>query len=217
MASIANYIESQYRKIMQYINIEYIDLYQSFSNEKLREIFSTIQHLFAENYSAMNSRLPTGEYGNHFWADKSRALILAISVLKGLERVLNNTDNAFIIDSYYSDIIEKSLSFLVESGGSQIPPHMDKVTIYYSDPILRKKDTIELRANSSFTSHAELKKIGSGSYAEVYMYYDLFYNRKYGIKRAKSSLSPKEFERFRQEYEQMNSLHSPYIVEVYHY
>lgn len=217
MATVDNYIESQYRELGDRINIEYLDLYQSFSSKKIQEIFSTIQHIFVVNYSAMNERLPTGDYGNHYWADNSRELILAIEVLRGLERVLKTTNDAFSIDPYYEQIIKKSMEFLVKSGGSPIPPHMDKIEIYYTDPILRKKDAVELSKISTEQQYANLQQIGYGSYATVYSYFDPFYNRKFVIKRANADLVSKEIERFKQEYEQMARLSSPYIVDVYRY
>lgn len=217
MVTVDNYIESQYRLLCDRINIEYLDLYQSFSKRKLQEIFSTIQHLFIVNYSAMNDRLPTGDLGNHYWADNSRELILAIEVLRGLERVLKTTDDAFSVAPYYEQVITKSMGFLVKSGGSQIPPHMDKVEIYYTEPIIRKNDTVKLSSAPAEQQYADLKQIGYGSYATVYSFFDKFYNRKFVLKRANSDLSPKEIERFKQEFEQMTRLSSPYIVEVYHY
>lgn len=217
MATIDNYIESQYRLLDDRINIEYIDLYSSFSSRKLQEILSTVQHIFVEQYSAMNSRLPTGEYENHFWADNSRELILAIEVLRGLERVMKKTTDAFTIDPYYEQIIQKSSEFLVKSGGSPIPPHMEKIVIYYSDPIARKNDSVALGLNQNEQHFADLEHIGEGSYATVYSFFDPFYNRTFVIKRAKEQLNAKELERFRQEYEQMKRLSSPYIVEVYRY
>ena len=42
MATVDNYIESQYRLLGDRINIEYLDLYESFHNRKIQEIFSTI-------------------------------------------------------------------------------------------------------------------------------------------------------------------------------
>lgn len=217
MATVDNYIESQYRLLGDRINIEYLDLYESFHNRKIQEIFSTIHHLFVENYSAMNERLPTGDYGNHYWAENSRELILAIEVLRGLERVLKTTNYAFSVDPYYEQVITKSMEFLVKSGGSPIPPHMDKVEIYYTDPIFRKKDTVKISSAPVEQQYANLKQIGYGSYATVYSFTDPFYDRKYVLKRANSNLNAKELERFKQEYEQMTRLSSPYIVEVYHY
>ena len=108
MATVDNYIESQYRLLSDRINIEYLDLYESFHNKKIQEIFSTIQHLFVVNYSAMNARLPTGDYSSHYWAENSRELILAIEVLRGLERVLKTTIYAFSVDPYYEQVITKS-------------------------------------------------------------------------------------------------------------
>lgn len=70
------------------INIEFIDLYSAFQTKKLQEIFSTLHHLFVVNYKSMNDRLPTGEYTAHFWAEPSRALIRAIQISTGLQRVL---------------------------------------------------------------------------------------------------------------------------------
>lgn len=217
MATVDNYIESQYRLLGDRINIEYLDLYESFHNRKIQEIFSTIHHLFVENYSAMNERLPTGDYGNHYWAENSRELILAIEVLRGLERVLKTTNDAFSVDPYYEQIITKSMGFLVKSGGSPIPPHMEKVVIYYTDPIFRKKDSVKINSTSAEQQYADLKQIGFGSYATVYSFFDKFYNRTFVLKRANSDLSSKEIERFKQEYEQMTRLSSPYIVEVYRY
>ena len=217
MSTVDNYIESQYRLLGDRINIEYLDLYESFHNRKIQEIFSTIHHLFVDNYSAMNERLPTGDYGNHYWAENSRELILAIEVLRGLERVLKTTNYAFSVDPYYEQVITKSMEFLVKSGGSPIPPHMEKVVIYYTDPIFRKKDSVKINSTSAEQQYADLKQIGFGSYATVYSFTDPFYDRKYVLKRANSNLNAKELERFKQEYEQMTRLSSPYIVEVYHY
>lgn len=217
MATIDNFIESKYRDLGVRISIEYIDLYESFSNRKLQEIFSTLHSMFVKNYRDMNSRLPTDQYTAHYWADNSRELLLAFDVINGLERVLAKTNNSFVIDPYYKGVIEKSASFLEQSGGSIIPQGMEKIEIYYTDPIFRKKDSVKLSSAPNETQYADLKQIGVGSYATVYTYTDPFYNRKYVLKRANNNLDIKELERFKQEYEQMARLSSPHIVEVYHY
>lgn len=216
MVTVENFIETKYRDLGVRISIEYTDLYESFSNRKLQEIFSTIHWMFVENYKAMNRRLPTGQYTAHYWADNSRELLFAIDIIKSLERVLAKTSNAFTIVPYYKDIIEKSSSFLSQSGGSIIPEGMKKVEIYYTEPIFRKKDSVNI-TSSSVEQYAELKQIGYGSYATVYSFLDKFYNRNFVLKRANPNLSQKEIERFKQEYEQMAKLSSPYIVEVYRY
>ena len=62
---------------------------------------------------------------------------------------------------------------------------------------------------------AELKTIGSGSYATVSKYYDKRYDRWFAVKKAKKGLNDKELIRFRREFDDMKSLNSPYVVEVY--
>lgn len=214
--NIDNYIESQYREIYSRLNIEYIDLYKCFKLQKLQEIFATIHHLCIENYKLMNQRLPTGEFGNHFWAEPSRELILAINTALGMQRTLKNTEYAFEIDDYYREVFAKSEEFLSASGGSQIPPNMKKIEIYYTIPIILPTNAIKINSGLS-EKNVALKLIGEGSYAQVFSFFDDYYKRKYVLKRAKKNLSEKEVERFKQEFKEMKSLSSPYIVEVYRY
>lgn len=214
--NIENYIESQYRGIYSYLNIEFIELYKCFGSRELQEIFATIHHLCVENYKLMNQRLPTGEYGNHFWADPSRKLILAINTALGMQRTLKNSKYAFEIVDYYKEVFKKSGEFLSSSGGSQMPPNMEKIEIYYKIPIIIPANTIKIKSGHS-EKNIELKLIGEGSYAQVFSFFDDYYNRKFVLKRAKKDLSEKEVNRFKQEFEQMNSLSSPYVVEVFRY
>ena len=46
---------------------------------------------------------------------------------------------------------------------------------------------------------------------------DTFYNRPFILKRAKKELTDKEMARFKREFDVMNDLSSPYILEVYCY
>lgn len=63
----------------------------------------------------------------------------------------------------------------------------------------------------------ELKMIGEGSYAKVFRYRDEFYNKFFVLKRAKNDLNDKELERFKREFDVMNELKSPYVLEVHRY
>ena len=80
----------------------------------------------------------------------------------------------------------------------------------------REIDYIEIDSTIEPTN-AELKLIGAGSYAQVYMYDDMRYNKCFALKRAKKDLDAKELLRFKREYDDMKKLHSPYVVEVYNY
>lgn len=213
---IENYIESKYRELFEYKNIEYENLYKGFTNVKLIEIFSTIHHLIIGNFKLMNSRLPTKQGTAHFWADNSRQLILAIESVKGLQRALVDSEYMFEIDEYYNQILDKTDNFLSESNGSIIPAHMEKIELYYTIPLFLPLNNLK-KVSLYETQTIELKMIGEGSYAHVYKYKDPFYKKTFVVKRAKKELNEKELERFKIEYESMKKLNSPYIVEVYSY
>lgn len=215
--NIDNYIETQYRELLSKgINIEFLDLYNNVENTKLREVLSTLHYYFVSLFRTMNQRLPTGENGAHFWADPSRDLINIIEITLGLYNSLKNSKLAFEIDDYYFSLIKKCRDFLSSSGGSVLPANMEKVDLYYVQPIFKMLNSITVK-NINTDLVYELKQIGEGSYANVYKYKDTFYNRNYVIKRAKKDLSDKEVLRFKREYEKMRELSSPYILEVYRY
>ena len=216
--NIENYIESQYRELLScsQINAEYSDLYKSFRNQKLREILMTLHHDLVGLFRTMNERLPTGEHEAHFWAEPSRDLIKRIEMIFGLVSSLKETPLAFQIDPYYLELLTRCRDFLSSSGGSSLPPNMAKVELYYTLPIFLPLSSITIsHKQQDFTF--DLKLIGNGSYANVYKYKDTFYNRPFILKRAKKELTDKEMARFKREFDVMNDLSSPYILEVYCY
>lgn len=216
--NIENYIESQYRELLScsQINAEYSDLYKPFRNQKLREILMTLHHDLVGLFRTMNERLPTGEHEAHFWAEPSRDLIKRIEIIFSLVSSLKETPLAFQIDPYYLDLLTRCRDFLNSSGGSSLPPNMAKVELYYTLPIFLPLSSITIsHKQQDFTF--DLKLIGSGSYANVYKYKDTFYNRPFILKRAKKELTDKEVARFKREFDVMNDLSSPYILEVYCY
>ena len=86
--------------------------------------------------------------------------------LYGLQNVLKDSGFAFKLDSYYAEIISVTKEVLSESGGSEIPAHMDKVQLYYTLPIFILQNTICTESKSN-QRYSELKLIGEGSYAKV--------------------------------------------------
>lgn len=216
--NVENYLESQYRELLScsQINAEYSDLYKSFRNQKLREMLMTLHHDLVGLFRTMNERLPTGEHEAHFWAEPSRDLIKRIEIIFSLVSSLKETPLAFQIDPYYLDLLTRCREFLSSSGGSALPPNMAKVELYYTLPIFLPLSSITIsHKQQDFTF--DLKLIGSGSYANVYKYKDTFYNRPFILKRAKKELTDKEVARFKREFDVMNDLSSPYILEVYCY
>ena len=216
--NIENYIESQYRELLScsQINVEYSDLYKSFRNQKLREILMTLHHDLVGLFRTMNERLPTGEHEAHFWAEPSRDLIKRIEIIFSLVSSLKATPLAFQIDPYYLELLTRCRDFLSSSGGSSLPPNMAKVELYYTLPIFLPLSSITISHKQQDLTF-DLTLIGSGSYANVYKYKDTFYNRPFILKRAKKELTDKEMARFKREFDVMNDLSSPYILEVYCY
>ena len=216
--NVENYLESQYRELLScsQINAEYSNLYKSFRNQKLREILMTLHHDLVGLFRTMNERLPTGEHEAHFLAEPSRDLIKRIEIIFSLVSSLKETPLAFQIDPYYLDLLTRCRDFLSSSGGSALPQNMAKVELYYTLPIFLPLSSITIsHKQQDFTF--DLKLIGSGSYANVYKYKDTFYNRPFILKRAKKELTDKEVARFKREFDVMNDLSSPYILEVYCY
>ena len=216
--NIENILETNIRELNSrgITSFEYEDLYGDISNDKLKTIFLWLHGGYINLFRTMNERLPTGENGAHFWAAPSRELIFLIELTLSLQGSLKKTEWSFSIDEYYDSLIKQCRDFLSNSGGSVIPPNMKKVTLCYVEPIFHLTESIVVN-NVNQPSVANLKNIGEGSYAIVFKYRDDFYKKDFVLKRAKSDLNEKELVRFKREYEQMQILHSPYIVEVYSY
>lgn len=213
---LINAITISYKELTDDINLEYVDLYKEFEDEKLRMVLSTLHHLLTESYITMNQLLPSEDYTRHFWAEDSRKLINIINIINKLKGKLLNSQLSFKLDDYYANILKNSKEFLSKSGGSEIPPFTESVDLYYEIPIFIPTNSLNISREDK-KIFSDLKPIGEGSYASVYKYKDEFYDKEFVLKRAKKKLDTKELERFKIEYEQMKSLSSPYVTEVYRY
>ncbi|KNZ41682.1 protein kinase family protein [Acetobacterium bakii] len=214
--NIENYVETKYRELLLNLNTEFIDLYTWFKYPKLEEVLATLHFIIINSFKKMNERLPTKEYTAHFWADPSRELLKAIDLSIGLQQALKSSTYSFNIDPYYIKLFTDSRKFLCTSLGSEIPPHMDKVELYFTSPIFVTNNPITVVSGLDKINF-ELKPIGEGSYANVYKYKDTFYQKWFVLKRAKKDLDNKELIRFKREFEQMKEFHSPYIVDVHRF
>ena len=77
---LINAITTSYKELTDDINLEYVDLYKEFEDEKLRMVLSTLHHLLTESYITMNQLLPSEDNTRHFWAEDSRKLINIIKL-----------------------------------------------------------------------------------------------------------------------------------------
>ena len=216
MVNIENFIEIKYRELQSEINDEFVFLYESVNDKKLRSIFSTLHYILIMMFDVMNQRLPTQDQTNHFWADPSRQLIRAIDIIMDLKKGLKDSSYAFEIEEYYINLMLTTRKFLNNTGGSEIPAHMNKVELYYTVPIFVICNIISIEDEGG-RRNSQLKLIGEGSYANVFRFKDNFYKSHFVLKRAKDNLDGKELLRFKREFEQMKGFNSPYIVSVYCY
>lgn len=195
---------------------EFSKFYTSFERKDLILILSTLHSAIIRLFKCMNQILPTKDSGAHFWADPSRELIDTIDKIETLQRNLNNSEYSFMIEEYNQRVINKCKEFLSSCYGSLIPENMEKIELFYAHPIFIKNNTVKIKHPNNDINY-NLIQIGEGSYALTYKYHDDFYDRNFVVKKAKKNLSEKELKRFRQEFEIMKSLNSPYIVDVYSY
>ncbi len=218
MSYLDNSIERFIRELSRddLLSNEYEGLYKEhLQNDKLTIIFSSIHASLTSGFECMNQRLPTGDSESYFWADPSRALIKAIEWGDRLIRILKNTDYGCDYDEYNKKLIQKCKEFLSTTYGSTIPKFFDEIELYYTMPIFCFSNSISTQANPDLVYPLNHK--GSGSYADVFIYDDKYYEKKFAVKKAHKDLNEKEIQRFRQEFETMKKLSSPYILQVYSY
>lgn len=215
--NVENYIETQYREIDVYdYNPEFESLYINIKHPKLKKIFTILHFELIASFRKMNERLPTNGYTAHFWAEPSRQLIHQIDISLNMLNTLKNTPYSIEIDKYYYELFLKCRDFLRTSGGSELPINMEKVDLFYIDPIFKMSSGIVVDNTGSKKTY-DLKQIGYGSYATVHKYKDDFYNKTFVLKKANKGLNQKELQRFKREFEEMKEFSSPYVLEVYRF
>lgn len=194
-------------------NIKTSILYADIQNNSLRYIFSSLHYLLNIYFDSMNDRHRT--QNNHFWAQSSRDLMQLIEIYRELEHYCADTEYDFNTDRSYINHINKCSSFLVSMKGSLLPDNYTPLSIKKYEPIFSSLNII--RQEKSLEK-LNLKLIDdSGSYAQVFKYKDSFYNKHIAVKRARSNLTQIEIERFKNEFDVLKKLSSPYIIDVYQY
>lgn len=193
--------------------VKTLDLYEDIQNEYLKSLFAVMHQEFNRLFKFMFYKKKSN---NHYNAEESRKLIHFIKLYKDMQYVLKPTQYAFQINETYNRFINICDEFLVGSGGSDIPEDLEEIPLYEYEPIFTMVEVVSVLNPVNKGSYV-LKNIGEGSYATVHKYKDEFYKKIFAVKKAKKDLKPKELIRFKQEYEVMSKLRSPYIIEVYRY
>ncbi|MEG2458084.1 MAG: protein kinase family protein [Bacilli bacterium] len=191
---------------------EYIEFYSDEHELLLSGMLAIFHKQLNYLFGYMNSRLGNG----HYTAHESRELIGLIEDIEKFKGVAKKFNLEVELEENYQYTIDKCNEFLSPSGGSHIPEDFKRINIIDYDSIFKVKtdEYIEIKDK---TQKYEIKHIGEGSYAKVFKYKDKEYNKTFVIKRANKDLRDDEFKRFELEFKTMDSLSSPYIVEVYRF
>lgn len=222
MAYIDTYLS---REAEKYDFSDFYDIYDAIPNDSLRKILSSLHAQLNHWFVTINGDLRTSYddesnkvyLGGYFHAQDSRDLLQVFDTLDHLKGKLRSSPYEFeLSNDSYDSAIRHCKRFVVNSGGSTIPEGFEPIEIEDVEPIFQMKDSIAINRETQIFQ-ANLKYIGEGSYAKVFCYKDPIYRIRVALKRAKTELDNKELKRFRQEFDILKSLHSPYIVQVYAY
>lgn len=225
MAQIDIYLKRLVSENTLNYQVDFLALYDFIPNEDLKTLlavyhtqlnrwFEVLNHDIKSKYNDDGEKVYTGGY---FHAQDSRDLLDIIDRIKTLKKKCSQTQYAFrFSDSGYGDVIRRCLCFVVDSGGSTIPEGFEPINIVDLEPVFQLVKGIAL-AQDKQSIYRELKPVGEGSYARVFFYSDPTYNFPVILKRARPELDDKEIARFKQEFDVLKQLHSPYIVDVFAY
>ena len=189
------------------------ELYKDVSNHYLKRLFAIMHQKINSLLGFMQVKQSSNGYYN---AAESRELLKMIKLYEEMKDVLKSTILSFYINEKYETMLKICAEFLQQSGGSAIPDDLPKFKIVEYEPIFFMSEVI-IVSSIAKEYNFPLKMIGEGSYAKVFKYKDEFYNKYFVLKRAKEDLDEKEIERFKREFDVMNELKSPYVLEVYRY
>ena len=224
MSIIDEYMTAELSNKIKSIEVDFIEtvsnefqsdnqyLYQEDFGERLSLLLSSIHYHVNLLLREMNSRMKRKNF--YYWADLSRKLLACINIVDRLSKISELKNIGFTVDKEYGEIFQKCNQFLMEYNGSSIPTDMEQNEIKYELPIFFIGDTIN-KKSGGVESGFKLFPIGEGAYAQVFKYFDDFYDKYFAVKRARTDLDAKELDRFYKEYEVMKSINSPYVLEVY--
>lgn len=204
---------------------DFLDLYDFIPNEDLKTLLAVyhtqLNHWFAVLNHDINSQYDDegniSYTGGYFHAQDSRDFLDIINSIEALKTKCHKTCYAFRISADgYDDAIRRCRRFIVKSGGSTIPEGFKPIEIVDLTPVFQLTSGITIEQDK-LSIYSMLKSVGEGSYAQVFSYTDPTYKFPVILKRARPELDNKELARFKQEFDVLKELHSPYIVDVFAY
>ena len=224
--------ESSWRRLVQVVSgranpsgLILADLKERFDEQAAAPAFDRLYddaefgHMFAVLHRRLNSHFDDingrAKTTRHYWAENSRDLLALIEEINQIRHDLRRAGVEVVLDERYQQALEKCEPWLSPSGGSPVPDDFAQIEVVTYEPVFtRPSTTVQLKKQQS---PVELKMVGEGSYATVHSYVDPDYGIKFAVKRAKRGIDERDLHRFKQEFEVMNRLSFPYVLEVYQY
>jgi len=182
--------------------------------EPLRRFFSFLHCMFNDLLEEMNER--NEGFSNHYPANESRDLLFFIDLLKKTQKTLEDSDYSFKIDDSYEMMVNYCELFLEKSGGSTIPDDFEQINLIVTKGIFFV-DSNDIIFDKQRFKLARDTPLGEGSYAITFKYKDKFLKGNFVIKRTKKDISEDDYRRFKNEFNLMKKMSSPYVIEVYYF
>lgn len=199
-----NFLQNVVEKLKESekFSVKYEKIYE-FDDKNLNLACSSFQNWLNNIFRYMNSQLKN----RYFHAQNSKEFI---SLDNEIDSFISNLHNQKIeLHREYKDKMTEINKFICNSGGTTVPDSFSKINIVETEPIFYFNEIVTKKDKK-----IKLHPIGKGSYAEVYKYYDEDYEEWFAVKKLKSE-DLKEIERFKNEFNIMKKLNSPFIVKVY--
>ena len=199
-----NFLQNVVEKLKESekFSVKYEKIYE-FDDKNLNLACSSFQNWLNNIFRYMNSQLKN----RYFHAQDSREFI---SLDNEIDSFISNLHNQKIeLHREYKNKMTEINKFICNSGGTTVPDSFSKINIVETEPIFYLNEIVTKKDKK-----IKLHPIGKGSYAEVYKYYDEDYEEWFAVKKLKSE-DLKEIERFKNEFNIMKKLNSPFIVKVY--
>lgn len=190
------------------LNGIYLELYNALEDDDLKLILSSYHYYLIEIFRDINVRLlKTPKY---IHANISREIIDLIARIENF--IGNMIENRIRLIEGYENTIKQIKSFIQQSGGTFIPDDFLEIQLIETRAIFLFEKSIIKEGNKEVL---KLVPIGTGSYAQIYSFYDKFYDENFVLKRLNKNATDKDFERFCREFEIMKKLNSIFIAKVY--
>lgn len=183
-----------------------------YDDPEFGHMFAVLHRRLNKHFDDINGRAKTT---HHYWADNSRDLLALIDEINQIRHDLRRAGVEIQLDERYQAALERCEPWLTPSGGSPVPDDFEQIEVVAYEPVFtRPSTTVRLKKQQA---PVELKMVGEGSYATVYSYVDPDYGVKFAVKRAKRGIAERDLHRFKQEFDVMERLSFPYVLDVYKY